>query len=85
VTARSTRKTAPTVESPTVESLRRFTPEQAVELGLTTYRPSTLRKYAQEYRIPHHREGGSPRGRIYFTLADLAALTAAEQVEPLSA
>ncbi|WP_435173249.1 hypothetical protein [Actinacidiphila sp. bgisy145] len=85
MTAKATRtKTAPAViEQPTIESLLRFTPEEAFAQRLTTYKPSTLKKLAQRHQIRHHREGGVPTGRIYFTLADLAAITAAEQVAPL--
>jgi hypothetical protein len=84
VTAKATRKATPQAP-PTIDSLRRFTPEQVVELGLTTYTAATLKKLAQRHQIRHHREGAVATGRIYFTLADLAANTAAEEFAPLSA
>jgi len=84
VTTKASRTAAPQAAPPTIESLVRFTPEEAFAKKLTTYKPSTLRKRAQEYRIPHHREGGVPGGRIYFTLADLAAITDAERITPLA-
>jgi hypothetical protein len=82
VTAKATRMQA---APPTIESLRRLTPELVVELGLTTYTVATLKKKAQRHEIKHHREGGVPTGRIYFTLSDLLANTEAEQFTPLSA
>lgn len=85
MTTKATRKAVPPQAAPpTIESLRRFTPEQVVELGLTTYTVATLKKLAQRRQIHHHREGASPTGRIYFTLADLAQNDAAEKTPPLA-
>lgn len=67
MTAKATRKTAPTVAPIPIESLERFTPEQVVALGLAPYRLSTLKKKAQRREIFHHRDGG----RITFTREDL--------------
>jgi hypothetical protein len=68
VTAKATRKAPPSAaEQPSIESLQRFTPEQVVELGLTPYRLSTLKKKAQRREIFHHRDGE----KITFTREDL--------------
>lgn len=86
MTAKATRKATPTKATPpTVESLQRLTPERVVDLGLTTHTVSTLKKKAQRWEIHHHREGGVPTGRIYFTLDDCAKNTAAEAFGPLAA
>lgn len=84
MTAKATRKATPTEAAPTIESLRRYTPEQVVELGLTTYTAATLKKKAQRHELRHHREGGVATGRIYFTLADIKANTEYEQFAPVA-
>ncbi|MFI0718877.1 hypothetical protein [Streptomyces sp. NPDC021224] len=84
MTAKATRSKATPQAVPTIESLRRYTPEQVVEMGLTTYTVATLKKLAQRHQIRHHREGAVATGRIYFTLADLQANTAAEEFTPLA-
>lgn len=85
MTAKATRKAIPTQAAPpTIESLERLTPERVVELGLTTHTAGTLKKKAQRHQIHHHREGGVPTGRIYFTLDDCAKNTAAEAFGPVA-
>lgn len=86
MTAKATRKAAIPQQAapPTIESLMRLTPERVVELGLTTHTASTLKKKAQRFELHHHREGGVPTGRIYFTLDDCAKNTAAESFSPLA-
>ena len=85
MTAKATRS-QPAAQSAAqkIETLRRFTPEQVVELGLTTYTVRTLKKLAQRRKIHHHREGSASRGRIYFTLDDLAKNNAKEQEPPIA-
>lgn len=92
MTARSPRKAASAPKAAATKSpeqiineLRRFTPEQVVALGLTTYTVATLKKLAQRRQIHHHREGAAANGRIYFTLDDLERNNEQESTPPFAA
>lgn len=80
MTAKATRKPPTPQSSVPIESLQRFTPEQAYELELMPYKPDTFRKKAQLRQVYHHRDGG----RITVTREDLRRNAELGQAAPLA-
>lgn len=60
--------------------LRHYTPEQVFELGLLPFKPSTLRKKAQAYEIPHSRAAA----KITFRLSHIREIAEQCDATPLA-
>lgn len=76
---RASKTKAPPTHTGGVAELRHYTPEEVAALGLLPYTPKTLRKLAQQHKIPHSRAAA----KITFRLCHIREIANRFDVRPI--